>query len=277
MSECRFAASAPCATPPSSRHFDGLEELAFHRRIGTLLAHGGANVVHTKKLWLPFHAGRNGAGMLFAPDGWAKENIMRSSVIAWSLALVGLSACAVGGKLESDEGTERSDMSQELDKGARRKHCGGFGNFPCPSGFVCIDDPSDTCDPDDGGADCPGICAQSCGGFGNFPCPEPLVCVDDPTDNCNPDKGGADCPGVCVSCPSTCQQFCSQAADCSLPAGCENPGCKCYEADCSCPSSCSEVCAYVVTCTPLPPGCTVDPSCDCPQPLCAGPDGDEAK
>ncbi len=37
-----------------------------------------------------------------------------------------------------------------------------------------------------------------CGGFGGFPCPDDLVCVDDPADSCDPDNGGADCPGMCV-------------------------------------------------------------------------------
>ena len=36
--------------------------------------------------------------------------------------------------------------------------CGGIAGFPCPDGFVCVDDPSDSCDPATGGADCSGIC-----------------------------------------------------------------------------------------------------------------------
>jgi hypothetical protein len=36
--------------------------------------------------------------------------------------------------------------------------CGGIAGFPCPSGEACIDDPSDDCDPRNGGADCGGIC-----------------------------------------------------------------------------------------------------------------------
>lgn len=36
--------------------------------------------------------------------------------------------------------------------------CGGFAGLECPDGEVCVDDPSDACDPDMGGADCPGIC-----------------------------------------------------------------------------------------------------------------------
>jgi glycosyltransferase involved in cell wall biosynthesis len=32
--------------------------------------------------------------------------------------------------------------------------CGGLAGFPCPDGFECVDDPSDSCDPATGGADC---------------------------------------------------------------------------------------------------------------------------
>ena len=41
--------------------------------------------------------------------------------------------------------------------------CGGFANIPCPDGLVCIDDPSDNCDPTQGGADCGGICVTDAG------------------------------------------------------------------------------------------------------------------
>src|SRR5262249_55551824 len=36
--------------------------------------------------------------------------------------------------------------------------CGGFTGQLCPAGFDCVDDPSDECDPPNGGADCSGIC-----------------------------------------------------------------------------------------------------------------------
>jgi hypothetical protein len=38
--------------------------------------------------------------------------------------------------------------------------CGGFAGFECPDGYMCIDDPSDNCDPRQGGADCIGICVE---------------------------------------------------------------------------------------------------------------------
>ena len=37
-----------------------------------------------------------------------------------------------------------------------------------------------------------------CGGIAGFPCPEGLTCVDDPLDDCDPEQGGADCGGICV-------------------------------------------------------------------------------
>jgi hypothetical protein len=45
--------------------------------------------------------------------------------------------------------------------------CGGIAGIPCPGGGICVDDPSDDCDPAQGGADCGGICQ----------CVETLLCV----------------------------------------------------------------------------------------------------
>jgi hypothetical protein len=36
--------------------------------------------------------------------------------------------------------------------------CGGFAGIPCPGAAECVDDPSDDCDPEQGGADCGGLC-----------------------------------------------------------------------------------------------------------------------
>lgn len=38
--------------------------------------------------------------------------------------------------------------------------CGGFAGIPCDAGEECIDDPSDDCDPENGGADCGGVCVE---------------------------------------------------------------------------------------------------------------------
>ena len=38
---------------------------------------------------------------------------------------------------------------------------------------------------------------QACGGIAGIQCPQEKTCVDDPTDECDPKQGGADCPGIC--------------------------------------------------------------------------------
>lgn len=41
------------------------------------------------------------------------------------------------------------------------KTCGGITGTQCSTNEVCIDDPSDTCDPKQGGRDCIGLCAAN--------------------------------------------------------------------------------------------------------------------
>jgi hypothetical protein len=36
--------------------------------------------------------------------------------------------------------------------------CGGIAGIDCPGEGECVDDPSDSCDPNNGGADCGGMC-----------------------------------------------------------------------------------------------------------------------
>jgi hypothetical protein len=38
------------------------------------------------------------------------------------------------------------------------QRCGGIAGIQCPGGGKCVDDSSDSCDPNNGGADCGGIC-----------------------------------------------------------------------------------------------------------------------
>ncbi len=69
--------------------------------------------------------------------------------------------------------------------------CGGIAGIACPDGQACVDDPGDDCDPQQGGADCGGICvdAPQCG---DRQCGPGLVC-------CNPVMGICTEPGrVCI-------------------------------------------------------------------------------
>jgi hypothetical protein len=57
--------------------------------------------------------------------------------------------------------------------------CGGIAAFPCPGLGSCGDDPSDDCDPEQGGADCGGVCACNALALcveGNVFDPSPEVC-----------------------------------------------------------------------------------------------------
>lgn len=69
------------------------------------------------------------------------QRVILSSAAALSLLVSG---CAADVAPSSDE--------------LRRPACGGIAGLPCPDGRVCVDDPRDDCDPDNGGADCGGIC-----------------------------------------------------------------------------------------------------------------------
>lgn len=115
--------------------------------------------------------------------------------------LVMVGAFAVGALLVGTGcgGTAQAQETNVTQEQSVGQSCGGFAGTPCPSGLVCVDDPSDSCDPNNGGRDCAGICQyQSCGGFAGTACPSGFTCVDDPRDTCNPATGGRDCIGICV-------------------------------------------------------------------------------
>lgn len=58
----------------------------------------------------------------------------------------------------SDEDRSAVDTSEDALKG---QTCGGFAGLLCPSGYACIDNPTDNCSPKTGGADCSGICVRT--------------------------------------------------------------------------------------------------------------------
>ena len=72
--------------------------------------------------------------------------------------------------------------------------CGGFiapaMQHACPGGYGCVHAPLVI--------DGPGRCVQSCGGIAGIQCHElGETCIDDPSDSCDPAHGGADCGGLC--------------------------------------------------------------------------------
>ena len=89
--------------------------------------------------------------------------------------------------------------------------CGGKQGFECEQkGYVCMDDPSDSCDPATGGADCQGCCVEEvvpepayCDAHGPFcgrgfdACKTGYTCTVDPT--CTDDEIATDrCSSCCV-------------------------------------------------------------------------------
>jgi hypothetical protein len=63
--------------------------------------------------------------------------------------------------------------------------CGGFAGIQCPGAGQCVDDSTDSCDPENGGADCGGVCecntlALCIEGFSFDPSPEVCACVESP-------------------------------------------------------------------------------------------------
>jgi hypothetical protein len=71
--------------------------------------------------------------------------------------------------------------------------CQAFSMNPhfCPPNWTCIENAMVS--------DVGGKCHQNCGGFAGFMCSDPNEeCVDNPNDSCDPNNGGADCGGICM-------------------------------------------------------------------------------
>lgn len=92
-----------------------------------------------------------------------------------------------------------------MERGYVFEQCGGFAGFTCSPGSLCIDDPTDNCDPENNGSDCIGICLPLCDT--STPCPSGDL-------QCEAFPGGCDaarmedCVGVCVQRESPPFPFC---------------------------------------------------------------------
>jgi hypothetical protein len=110
--------------------------------------------------------------------------------------------------------------------------CAGFLGIACPEApnseqmtlYACVDDFRDDCDPENGGADCSGLCVaatgpQYCGSSQSPPCAAGLICVFNPYLACAaPAEHVADCDtGICaLAAPGTCDSTlkCGDALTC---------------------------------------------------------------
>ena len=86
--------------------------------------------------------------------------------------------------------------------------CGGIAGFPCPGQGKCIDDPSDDCDPNNGGADCGGICV----------CPRTATCA--------PGSHWDSNPAVCRCVPDLCPGNPCATVLCRIGTRCVEVNCK---------------------------------------------------
>lgn len=113
--------------------------------------------------------------------------------------------------------------------------CGGFGNIACPDGLECVDDPNDSCDPSNGGADCGGICEtpEEC---------EPVLCELFCSNGFKTDEDGceicacADPIGPVDSCEGSCGDQ-SASGSCWCDDACEGYGDCCGDIDEFCSES----------------------------------------
>jgi hypothetical protein len=144
-------------------------------------------------------------------------------------------------------------------------HCGGITGEGCPGAGMCADDPSDDCDPENGGADCGGLC--TCSGAavlcleGTFFNDDPAICACEPQDG-----GGVPCgPSTCAEGQVCCNESCGI---CTEPDGactqqfCEPPDGGTCDMTCDAGQHCElvDVVCVQAPCPPLPE-CVDSPFC----------------
>jgi hypothetical protein len=76
------------------------------------------------------------------------------------LGAVGQVACTQTAEAAQDTVSSELDTTTNKEKPTGGQFCGGFAAISCPEGLVCVDDPNDSCDPTQGGADCGGVCVD---------------------------------------------------------------------------------------------------------------------
>ena len=135
--------------------------------------------------------------------------------------------------------------------GGKTVFCGGIAGIPCPGSGKCVDDPSDECDPNQGGADCGGMCL----------CPASAPCA--PGSRWNGD------PNVCACVREQCPTNPCLAALCPTGTQCVVRGCapSCEPID---GGKCGEtICPTGTACCNASCGICTPPGMSCIQIACA--------
>ncbi|HMI92920.1 MAG TPA: protease complex subunit PrcB family protein, partial [Polyangiales bacterium] len=96
--------------------------------------------------------------------------------------------------------------------------CGGIAALPCPAGQECIDAPGDGCNPDNGGADCGGICVPATDPCATVRCSAGTTCQvnDEGRAECVPDPTTDPCAAVRCRAGTVCQVDEQGGASCVL-------------------------------------------------------------
>lgn len=88
---------------------------------------------------------------------------MRTALLSLAIVpMLFLAACTpTGGTTDGSASSASSSSAMSTAQSSvSYTFCGGIAAFPCPNGFSCVDNPDDSCDPQNGGADCGGICVD---------------------------------------------------------------------------------------------------------------------
>lgn len=124
------------------------------------------------------------------------------TMVALSISLAGIAHA------QNNTSAEKKPNPSTSSQYRSDRPCGGPNDLKCPGGTICVDDPSDQCDPTQDGIKCMGFCVagtttgsvkQPCAGPNGLRCPGGMNCVDDPTDKCDPTQDGDKCMGYCAA------------------------------------------------------------------------------
>lgn len=164
-------------------------------------------------------------------------NVRAIGLLALGTLVSAMTACSGAGQGEDEADLPESvEQSEEgLAKPVPPFACAGFLGIACPGDYVCVDDWRDSCDPKNGGADCPGVCSdkppQSC--LTSSPlCQGNEVCVPDPY------CAGLKCKGTCLLAECDPDLVCKQVLTCvdgevyptsCGPSNCDGPIGKCAD------------------------------------------------
>jgi len=116
------------------------------------------------------------------------------------LGAVGQLACTETAEAAQETATGDLDAGTTGDTPTGGQFCGGFAAIPCPEGLVCVDDPNDSCDPNQGGADCGGICVDPYG-------QKKPKCDDEDPNLSYVSRDPNECPALLFKCPEGSTAF----------------------------------------------------------------------